>query len=115
MVRIGGGAGRLSDRACARSRQAPVPVSRASGSYANPLCYQNLTAYPSEHCASRHSYAALHKQLIRSGEPSMPEPLADDGLIRKLWIGEAARYRDHLLRLDDASRHSRFGGGVSDE
>jgi GNAT superfamily N-acetyltransferase len=45
----------------------------------------------------------------------MPEPLADDGLIRKLWIGEAARYRDHLLRLDDASRHSRFGGGVSDE
>src|SRR3954470_22449214 len=45
----------------------------------------------------------------------MPEPLADDGIIRKLWLGEAARYRDHLLRLDDASRHSRFGGGVSDE
>lgn len=45
----------------------------------------------------------------------MQEPLADDGLIRKLWIGEAARYRDHLLRLDDPSRNSRFGGGVSDE
>ena len=45
----------------------------------------------------------------------MQEPLADGGVIRKLWIGEAARYRDHLLRLDQGSRHSRFGGGVSDE
>src|SRR3954463_14032322 len=45
----------------------------------------------------------------------MQEPLADGGVIRKLWIGEAARYRDHLLRLDQDSRQSRFGGGVSDE
>ena len=45
----------------------------------------------------------------------MQEPLADGGVIRKLWIGEAARYRDHLLRLDQDSRHSRFGGGVSDD
>jgi GNAT superfamily N-acetyltransferase len=45
----------------------------------------------------------------------MQEPLADGGVIRKLWIGEAARYRNHLLRLDDNSRHSRFGGGVSDQ
>jgi GNAT superfamily N-acetyltransferase len=37
------------------------------------------------------------------------------GIIRKLWIGEADRYRDHLLRLDPESRHSRFGGGVGDE
>jgi GNAT superfamily N-acetyltransferase len=45
----------------------------------------------------------------------MQEPLPSDGVIRKLWIGEAARYRDHLLRLDDFSRHARFGGGVADE
>ena len=45
----------------------------------------------------------------------MQEALADGGLIRKLWIGEADRYRDHLLRLDRGSRHSRFGGGVSDD
>ena len=45
----------------------------------------------------------------------MQEPLADGGVIRKLWIGEAARYRDHLLRLDGNSRHSRFGGGMSDQ
>jgi GNAT superfamily N-acetyltransferase len=45
----------------------------------------------------------------------MQDPLADAGTIRKLWIGEAGQYRDHLLRLDAASRHSRFGGGVSDE
>ena len=44
----------------------------------------------------------------------MQESMADGGLIRKLWIGEAEIYRDHLLRLDRDSRHSRFGGGVSD-
>lgn len=31
-----------------------------------------------------------------------------------MWIGEAARYRNHLLRLDPESRTRRFGGGVSD-
>ena len=45
----------------------------------------------------------------------MQEALADGGLIRKLWLGEADLYRDHLLRLDGDSRHSRFGGGVSGE
>jgi GNAT superfamily N-acetyltransferase len=48
----------------------------------------------------------------------MPKPLPHgglkSGLIRKVWIAEAERYRDHLLRLDPASRHSRFGGAVSD-
>src|SRR5260370_16061200 len=47
-------------------------------------------------------------------ETSMQEPLPH-GLIRKVWIAEAERYRDHLLRLDGASRRSRFGGAVSDE
>ncbi len=37
------------------------------------------------------------------------------GLIRKVWIGEAERYRDHLLRLDPVSRRNRFAGMVSDE
>ena len=45
----------------------------------------------------------------------MHELFADGGLIRKLWIGESARYRDHLLRLDVQSRHSRFGAGVADD
>src|SRR5580693_7043078 len=45
----------------------------------------------------------------------MQEVLPDGGVIRKLWIGEHNKYRDHLLRLDSASRHSRFGGGVSDD
>jgi len=48
----------------------------------------------------------------------MPKPLPHgglkSGLIRKVWIAEAERYRDHLLRLDPASRHSRFGGAASD-
>jgi GNAT superfamily N-acetyltransferase len=45
----------------------------------------------------------------------MHNHLADGGLIRKLWIGEADHYRDHLLRLDIDSRRSRFGGAVADE
>ncbi len=45
---------------------------------------------------------------------SLQDPLPDGGLIRKMWIGEAARYRNHLLRLDPESRARRFGGGVSD-
>ena len=45
----------------------------------------------------------------------MNDALTDGGLIRKLWIGEANVYRNHLLRLDRDSRHSRFGGAVADE
>src|SRR6202165_1774859 len=45
----------------------------------------------------------------------MHDPLPQGGLIRKLWIGEAEKYRDHLLRLDADSRHNRFAGTVSDE
>src|SRR5476651_1208205 len=47
--------------------------------------------------------------------PCMHNVLVDGGMIRKLWIGEAEKYRDHLLRLDPDSRRNRFGGGVSDE
>jgi GNAT superfamily N-acetyltransferase len=45
----------------------------------------------------------------------MQDVLPEGGVIRKLWIGEAARYREHVLRLDRESRHARFGGGVSDD
>lgn len=40
---------------------------------------------------------------------------APDGLIRRLWPSDVAGFRDHLLRLDVDSRHSRFGGAVSDD
>ena len=45
----------------------------------------------------------------------MQDVLPEGGVIRKLWIGETAEYRDHILRLDPASRRNRFGGGVSDD
>ena len=45
----------------------------------------------------------------------MQDVLPEGAVIRKLWIGEAAKYRDHILRLDPASRRSRFAGGVSDD
>ena len=37
-----------------------------------------------------------------------------DVTIRRLWPTDITSYREHLLRLDPDSRHSRFGGGVSD-
>jgi GNAT superfamily N-acetyltransferase len=45
----------------------------------------------------------------------MQDVLPEGGVIRKLWIGEAEKYRDHVLRLDPESRHNRFAGGVSDD
>lgn len=45
----------------------------------------------------------------------MDELLADGGVIRKLWLGEAQDYRDHLLRLDAESRRNRFGLALADE
>jgi GNAT superfamily N-acetyltransferase len=45
----------------------------------------------------------------------MQDVLPEGGVIRKLWVGENDKYLDHLLRLDPASRHNRFGGGVADE
>ena len=45
----------------------------------------------------------------------MLDVLPHGGSIRKLWIGEAERYRDHLLRLDAVSRRNRFAGTVSDD
>jgi len=35
-------------------------------------------------------------------------------ILRRLWPTDMTLYREHLLRLDPVSRHSRFGGGVSD-
>jgi GNAT superfamily N-acetyltransferase len=45
----------------------------------------------------------------------MHDLLPENGMIRKLWIGEARIYCAHLLRLDGESRLNRFGGGASDE
>ena len=36
------------------------------------------------------------------------------GSFRKLWPSEKAKFRDHLLRLDQASRRTRFAHAVSD-
>ena len=45
----------------------------------------------------------------------MQEVLPEGGVIRKLWVGETAKYREHILRLDPESRRNRFAGGVSDD
>jgi GNAT superfamily N-acetyltransferase len=45
----------------------------------------------------------------------MHEVLPEGAVIRKLWVGETAKYREHVLRLDPESRRNRFGGAVADE
>lgn len=44
----------------------------------------------------------------------MSEQKIASGSIRKLWPAETAKFRDHLLRLDKASRRMRFAHSVSD-
>ncbi len=44
----------------------------------------------------------------------MTHPTETSGSIRKLWLGETARFRAHLLRLDPESRANRFGTPVTD-
>jgi GNAT superfamily N-acetyltransferase len=42
------------------------------------------------------------------------DALPPDGIVRKMWVVENSRYRDHLLRLDAETRRGRFGDAVSD-
>ncbi len=45
---------------------------------------------------------------------TMNENHETPGIIRKLWVGETDRFREHLLRLDRESRSNRFGSPVTD-
>jgi GNAT superfamily N-acetyltransferase len=45
----------------------------------------------------------------------MHEVLPEGAVIRKSWIGETKKFRDHVLRLDPESRRNRFAGAVSDD
>lgn len=56
------------------------------------------------------------RKLANEDSPDAAEDAAADavpGVIRKLWIGEGAALRDHLLRLDPESRRNRFGSPVN--
>lgn len=44
----------------------------------------------------------------------MSDQSAEEGTIRRLWPTETDKFRDHLLRLDKASRRLRFAHAVSD-
>ena len=44
----------------------------------------------------------------------MTDAIVTNGLIRKLWMRERHKLRDHLLRIDADSRRLRFAHGVSD-
>jgi RimJ/RimL family protein N-acetyltransferase len=44
----------------------------------------------------------------------MSKSLIAGGTIRKLWPTELEKFRDHLMRLDEASRRMRFGMAVDD-
>ncbi|HXW21676.1 MAG TPA: GNAT family N-acetyltransferase, partial [Rhodomicrobium sp.] len=44
----------------------------------------------------------------------MPESQIWGGTVRKVWLSESDKFRDHLLRLDRESRRLRFGMAVSE-
>ena len=45
----------------------------------------------------------------------MPQPSIRDGVMRRLTVADRTGLRDHLLRLDEQSRRSRFGMEASDD
>ena len=53
------------------------------------------------------------RQSQNSGDGGDEAERTLPGTIRKLWVGETAALRDHLLRLDPDSRRSRFGSPVN--
>ena len=55
----------------------------------------------------------LHRKNVNS--TAARSPRSDQGTIRKLHPAEASALAAHLLRLEPASRHDRFTGGVSDD
>jgi len=48
------------------------------------------------------------------GTPPKADPIPLKGTIRQLRPSDLPRFRDHLLRLDAASRRDRFNGAASD-
>jgi RimJ/RimL family protein N-acetyltransferase len=56
----------------------------------------------------------LHRTIDRDAIRLPPASPAVPGLVRRLWPGDLALVREHLLRLDADSRRSRFTGAVSD-
>lgn len=66
--------------------------------------------------AARAEPHATIEQTDNSGKAIMStsESTAAKGSIRKLWPTETGKFRDHLLRLDKASRRMRFAHSVSD-
>lgn len=81
--------------------------------------------HPAQPSRARTRLDHLHDFMIGANRASAADLLdsrltTDDdllagGVIRKLWLGDTALYRDHLLRLDRKSRHARFAGTVSDQ
>jgi GNAT superfamily N-acetyltransferase len=58
---------------------------------------------------SKQSPADTHS----TNAPTVKDSARLPGVVRKLWVGESAALRDHLLRLDPESRRSRFGSPVN--
>src|ERR1700751_3061339 len=87
----------------AATAQHHAVIRRAHDLFAALVCFQARVLSGS--CAFREeaeSRRVLSTMTIMSGDP-MKEFLPEGGVVRKLWIGETAKYRDHLLRLDAQS------------
>ena len=52
---------------------------------------------------------------VNPPETAVPPIRLPQAELRRLWVSDAAQFRDHMLRLDANSHHQRFGGGMSDD
>ena len=52
-----------------------------------------------------------HIHTRQGAADPMKEFLPEGGVVRRVWIGGAAKYRAHLLRFNPQSRRNRSSGG----
>ena len=62
-----------------------------------PLLARNIATAISSCIDSRRESDRGSRRRTTMEEPRMQDVLPDGGVIRKMWLGEADRYRDHLL------------------
>src|SRR5262249_32913497 len=105
----------------APARKRGLPVCNFAQASAVDAAYVSFGAGGSEPltiawCLRFRSSAAerARRSVLKSGYP-MHEPLLSGCTVRRLWVGEAELYRQHLLCLNAESRRNRFGGAVFDE
>ena len=89
-----------------------MPMLHSSIAVDSPICLTIPMRKP--YLGTMHISDQARQTESEINEPGVARPREElPGLIRKLWVGEAAVLRDHLLRLDPESRRNRFGSSAN--